>query len=283
MPSLRTVRTAAAVATFVACAWPAVGHATTLSLKATGPGTLSVSPQGTLGRCPTAKGWCHLTYPAGTVVTLRATPTGPRSSLARWLGACAGAEGSCQLAMDAPKAVLARFSPLQLTVSSHSAGHVDVAGGTWCGEGCWSFPYGALATLTAAPNADGAFDSWTGWCAGFGSTCQRSILEPSDTTAYFVCAPGIDECTGTDQGPIVRPEKIRIRVVGKGRLSVNGTRCPTKRCDIDFHRKQTVVVTPAGGRFNHWGDSCGGTGQCVFTAFRDPANRLPRVIAYFDG
>jgi hypothetical protein len=283
MDWLRTLCTTAAFATLVACAWPADGHATTLSVKATGPGTISVDPQGTLGRCPTKTGWCTLNYPAGTVVTLGASPSGPPSSLATWLGACTGAQPSCQLTLDAPKAVLARFSPLQLTVSSRSAGHVEVAGGTSCGTGCWAFPYGAVPTLTAAADADGAFGSWAGWCAGFGSTCRRPIFEPSDTTAYFGCAPGASECTGSDQGPIVRPAKIPIRVVGSGRVAVNGTICTTKRCDIAFRRKQTVFVTPVRGRFSHWGNACGGAGRCVFTAFRDWANRPPRVTAYFDG
>jgi hypothetical protein len=85
---VRTLRTAAAVAAVVACAWPAAGHATTLSVKSTGPGTISASPQGTLGLCPTAKGFCRFTYPTGTVGTLRATPGGPNASLAKWLTAC---------------------------------------------------------------------------------------------------------------------------------------------------------------------------------------------------
>jgi hypothetical protein len=187
--------------------------------------------------------------------------------------------------MDGPKFVVARFSPIQLTVSSHSPGHVDVAGGTSCGDSCWSFPYGAVPTVTATPDADGVFNSWFGWCAGFGSICRRPILEPSDTTAIFDCAPGVDECTANDQGPITRPDKIKITVVGNGTVSVNGKRCAKKTCAIDFHRKQTMVVTPATGRFKGWGDSCGGsrTGQCVFVAFRDWANRPPKVTAYFTG
>jgi hypothetical protein len=52
-------------------------------------------------------------YPAGTVVTLTATP-GPLSSFDKWSGHCSGTSSTCKLTMNADKDVTARFSLLGL-------------------------------------------------------------------------------------------------------------------------------------------------------------------------
>ena len=83
-------------------------------------GAVSVSPGGLL--CPatqpvSAPVDCSTTFPAGTVVTLTATPDNPgtsdeESSFAGWGGDCspAGTATTCALTLDTSKSVTATFS-----------------------------------------------------------------------------------------------------------------------------------------------------------------------------
>ncbi len=75
----------------------------TLSTQVIGRGVISSRPAGIL--CGTD---CTQAYPAGTQVTLRATPR-PGSRFVRWEGACTGKQRTCTVTMDRAKNVTARF------------------------------------------------------------------------------------------------------------------------------------------------------------------------------
>jgi hypothetical protein len=280
----RLVRTTLVVAVMLllGCACSAA-QASTLRVKATGPGTVSIAPTGVASTCPDAYGWCRFLYPP-RLVTLIATAVGDSASFAGWLGDCAGSQQVCQLRMDGTKTAVARFSPVQLHVGRRLGGTTDVDGGTSCGDGCWVFAYGAVATLTARPEEGRMFASWNGWCAGSSSTCERPVYEPADTTAFFGCLPGVDECVDQDQSPIDIPLKVRIRRRGPGSLLVNGKVCARLVCDTTVERGQRIAIKPRkGGRFIRWdGGACQGpAGWCFFAAFRDDDYNEPSVTAVF--
>jgi hypothetical protein len=71
-----------------------------------GDGTVSSSPTGIT--CGTT---CSAIYPAGTVVTMTATPAAG-STFKRWSGACAGTASSCTVTINAARTVTANFGGL---------------------------------------------------------------------------------------------------------------------------------------------------------------------------
>jgi uncharacterized repeat protein (TIGR02543 family) len=120
---------------------------------------------------------CENTYPAGTVVTLTATP-GAGELVQGWFGDCAGSTGNtCTLTMSSVKNAAVSFikgatfsvSVVQDkpgaggTVTSNAGGiNCDEQGAAGAGNTCTSgllFPT-AVITLTATPKAGSSFVSW---------------------------------------------------------------------------------------------------------------------------
>jgi hypothetical protein len=115
------------------------GATLTIAMSGTGSGAVSSSPPGT------SCGSGCLSFTAGTVVTLTATPnTG--SAFAGWSGACTGT-GSCTVTMSSNEAVTAAFNliatvnpTLTITTAGTGSGTVSASPvGTSCGSGCLSF------------------------------------------------------------------------------------------------------------------------------------------------
>jgi hypothetical protein len=78
----------------------------TLSVGVVGSGQVTSSPGGI-----SCGGDCDESYPAGTTVTLTATPTGTLlPTFLGWVGACVGL-GSCTVTMNSDQSVTALFSP----------------------------------------------------------------------------------------------------------------------------------------------------------------------------
>jgi hypothetical protein len=138
---------------FTVAAPPTSGPATSLTIttSGTGSGTVSSSPAGT------SCGSGCLSFAAGTVVTLTATPnTG--ATFAGWSGACSGA-GGCTVTMNSSQAVIATFN---LTVNAATVIYSDFGAnlsfnttfpsGLWCVSGSATLNCGPAATrLIAAP------------------------------------------------------------------------------------------------------------------------------------
>jgi hypothetical protein len=74
-----------------------------LTVSKKGPGTVASAPPGI-----TCGADCSQAYPAGTSVTLTATPN-KNARFVQWSGACSGT-GACSITMDAAKSVAATFS-----------------------------------------------------------------------------------------------------------------------------------------------------------------------------
>jgi hypothetical protein len=143
-----------------------VSHNVTLSAISTGPGNVTMDPPGG-------------TYPAGTSVTLTATPD-PDSAFTGWSGDLAGATNPESILMDDDKSVTAAFATLfDVTVSSSGPGTVELSppGGT--------YPAGTIVTVTATPDAGAVFDGFSGDLTGTTSPQQLTVNSDRSVGASF--------------------------------------------------------------------------------------------------
>ena len=156
----------------------------------TGPGTITSSVGGI--NCGST---CSAAYPAGTVVTLTATP-GPGGTFAGWSGVCSGSYATCTVTMSAAQSINASFTmcaggTLNVTKAGLGSGTVasSPAGVIDCGTTCSAnLACGSVVTLTATPASGSRFAGWSGACTGTAATCTASsgsvvaTFEPVSTT-----------------------------------------------------------------------------------------------------
>ncbi|MEN8158601.1 MAG: hypothetical protein ABFS41_00870 [Myxococcota bacterium] len=143
-----------------------VSHNVTLSASATGPGSVTLDPPGGI-------------YPAGTLVTVTATPD-PDSAFTGWSGDLAGATNPESILMDADKSVTGSFATLfDVSVSPTGPGSVtlDPPGGT--------YPAGTIVTVTATPDPSASFDGFGGDVTGTTSPQQLTVDGDKSVTATF--------------------------------------------------------------------------------------------------
>ena len=168
---------------FVVPLAPAPTPNRTLSVTKSGDGTVASTPAGI--DCGLA---CSASFVDGTVVALSATPASGWS-FTGWSGDCSGT--TCTVAMNEDRAVTAIFEPptfALVEVAVVGAGSVrSVPGGINCGNTCGAtFATGTLLTLTAKPQARGAFLGWTGGpCDAQGATCTFTVTGDVGVTASF--------------------------------------------------------------------------------------------------
>jgi hypothetical protein len=148
-----------------------------------------------------ATGTCSVQIVEGSSITLNATPSSSveRQSFAGWDEACAASTGSsCTLtAASSDLAVRAGFfgeRRLSLSLDGTGGGTVlgtpsiectRAASGT---SGACEAPYvhGSMVTLTAQPDAQSAFESWSGACSGTDASCEVAMTEARTVSARFV-------------------------------------------------------------------------------------------------
>jgi hypothetical protein len=231
-----------------------------LTVGLTGSGTGTVTGPGV--NCPVD---CNETYPAGTVVTLTATPDSA-STFIGWSGACSGT-GPCTLAMNADQSVTARFEPklttATLTVAITGSGTGSVTAPLGIGINCpgdctETYPTGTVVTLTATPARASTFMGWSGACSGTGP-CTVTMNADQSVTAKF------------DLTPI--PFTLTVAIIGSGTvtdLPGTGINCPTDCTEtypagtvISLTATPTVIVV-ALNIFRQWTGDCTGTvNPCV--------------------
>lgn len=155
-----------------------------LSIDKTGPGsgTVKASPAGIASAYS-----CAAAYPAGTSVTLVATPD-ETSVFTGWEGACSGA-GVCTVIMDAAQTVSANFEAIRRRLSLSKTGHGEVTSvpsGLKCGDVCTAdFVIGAQILLLAKPAPGAIFAGWSGACAGSSETCTVIMDAARTLSASF--------------------------------------------------------------------------------------------------
>lgn len=153
-----------------------------LTVTRSGSGTVASTPSGI--NCGSD---CSEVYPAGTAVSLSATPaTG--YAFSAWSGACTGS-GTCSLTLSAARSVTATFKALSkytLTVKRSGSGTVTSSPtGVTCGSDCKEAYYaGTVVTLTPVPATGYKFARWSGACTGTGA-CTITMTASKTATATF--------------------------------------------------------------------------------------------------
>jgi trimeric autotransporter adhesin len=252
-----------------------------ITVTAAGTGTgLVTSDLGGIG-CQVAVGvvggTCSATYVQGTVVTLRAFPSG-LSAFTGWTGACSGSGPTCTVEVNAARTVTARFD-LQVsvgvqggglgsgTITSSPAGiSCTLTGSTPSGTCTALFSEGTAVTLTAAGASNNTLRRWGGDCAtATGNSClltatgvSRTAIAQFEPPASIIVAP-----TGTGGG-----------VVTGGLLNcqrANGSN--TGSCSTSVVAGATVTLTAtaqSGSEFAGWSGACSGStaATCTFVAER---------------
>ena len=192
---------------------------------------------------------CDLFLPAGTQVTLTATPASG-SVFAGWSSACTTVSGnSCSLTLGASVTVQATFNSSSpgndvLSVSKAGSGSGTVTGnGINCGSTCTStLPSGTAVTLTAAAAVGSTFAGWSGCDSVNGTTCTLSLTSNRTVTATFNPALTNYTLTAAKAGS------------GSGTVSGNGINCGgTCSAVLPSGTQVTLTATPAvGSTFVSW-------------------------------
>jgi hypothetical protein len=153
-----------------------------ISASATGPGSIALDPPGG-------------TYPAGTVLTVTATPDAG-AAFTGFGGALTGTTTPQQLTVDGDKTVTAAFAQqLTLSVAASGPGSVtlDPPGGV--------YTPGTPVTVTAAPAPDSAFLGFSGGLTGTAN--PQVVVVNANTTATATFATLFDvSASATGPGSI---------------------------------------------------------------------------------
>jgi len=137
---------------------------------------------------------CSELYDSGQQVTLSATPD-QNSVFAGWSGEVIGVDNPVTITMDSEKTAIAKFVPagatFTLTVIKSGPGQGTVKsedGQIDCGEICTTtYPAGTVVKLTATPDENSGFDSWTGDISS--TTNTITFIMDEDKTAIAVFGP----------------------------------------------------------------------------------------------
>jgi hypothetical protein len=201
-----------------------------LSVSVTGSGTVT----GGGITCGVGGTTCSAGHPAGTNVTLTATPSSGQS-FREWGGACSGTSPTCSLTMSAARSVTATFSGgsnAEVTLSLAVTGHGTVSGGgITCGNGksvCSATErQGSTVGLTATPAAHARFAGWGGACSGTSPECTVEMSAAKHVTAAFTGGSGRTPAAGSAAlrsigRPVVARTSVGFEVTLRFRTSQPG-------------------------------------------------------------
>jgi hypothetical protein len=251
----------------------------TLQVTAIGGGTGVISSDVGAISCQVVSsvtaGSCATTLPEGTLVLLRATPSG--SSVFRgWTGACVSTATTCTVSIQGAQIAVANFDlPVAIGVQGTGAGVGSVTSspaGISCGLSsgnptgtCISFfPQGTVVTLTANASGSSAFRRWGGAC-----------LTSTSNSCQLVATGGALTVTAQFDLPV----NITLSLSGNGLGNVSGTQMNCSRannsnsgvCARQVLAGSTVSLTATPGlnsEFAGWSGACSNTAgtTCTFTA-----------------
>lgn len=233
-------------------------------------------------------GTCTSTFPANTVVTLSATPSG-LSSFAGYSGGCTGTSCTVSVIAGVTSAVTTQFAaPPTVTLS---AGSGSQGGGTltsspsglsctlsWTsatGSCLTAYALGTNLTVTQSPTAGSVFLNWAGACTGSG-TCQVTMSQVRAVQAFYrLAVPGsVTITTGSGNGN----GSVSSSPGGVACSITNSIRSGICRAMFPVGSSVTLIATAASGHtFTGFTGSCTGM-TCTRTV---PENGDITVAATF--
>lgn len=238
----------------------------TVTKAGTGNGTVTSSPSGI--DCGST---CSASFSSGTVVTLTATASSG-SGFAGWSGDSDCTDGS--VTMNAGKSCTATFntSPTGFTLTVTKVGNgsgtvISSPAGINCGSTCSaSFTQNASVTLTANPDVNSSFSSWSGCDSVSGNQCTVTMSSNRSVTATFslVSQPASNLT-------------VSVAGFGEGLVTSNppGISCTAAlgtalgACSANFPKDSLVTLSAtaySGSSFDGWtGAGCSGTADCSVT------------------
>lgn len=255
-----------------------------------GPGTLAASTTASpsLATC-TQAGCGPYLVPAGTVVTLTATPASSYE-IASWGGACTAdkSQSTTTLTMDGTKSCSVVFQKKQHTLGIIVSGSGAVTDGfgkidSDLGKTSAQFDEGTMVTLTATANTaeNAIFNGWGGACSSFNTATTAMVTLDADKS-----------CTASFT---VTPHTLTVNRSPTGGGSIVGTRSTTEviNCGSDCEEAniasdqtvQLVATANSKFRFDKWSGCSESTNPTITVTMNNDrtctANFIPTVVVTF--
>jgi len=204
---------------------------------------------------------CSHSYYSGTYVTLTANPIST-FIFSGWTGNCTGSSPTCSLTMDQAKTVNASFvyssgNILHVTINGSGSVNFNPPNST-CQDTCSkSYVSTTGVVLTAIPDTDYVFDSWSGACSGTSTTCNVYLNQSKSATANF---------TYVDPTPTTYNLNVVNSSNGTVTSNIGGINCGSS-CSSSYKSGTNVTLTsnPASGYvLTGWNQpDCGSQNTCV--------------------
>lgn len=249
-------------------AGPAAASASTVAVKATGPGSVAIEPAAVPVSC-SDDGWCRYSY-TGPTMTATAVPAAWPAAFGAWALDCApfGQQASCALPSTSPHQVLARFGPVTLQWPKDNGGGVTLspAPQSWCGERCARYAYGTVVVMNPAPAPGWRGRTWSGVCqnAPADRGCRLTLIEPRAGGPSY-CRPSREGCIASVQQPLTRERQIKVKIYGVGAVSIVGKGRCARSCGLKVTAKQIAVTAVNWRPGFRWGGACRHTSRtCQF-------------------
>ncbi len=224
-----------------------------LTVEKTGNGTVTSDYAGI--NCGNS---CKAPYPVDTGLTLTAeADTGYQ--FVGWEGDCQGTESDAQVTINTSRHCQANFAVV-LSVEKKGSGDGVVLSepvGLDCGSQCSApFDLGAKVALSATPDGDSEFTTWSGKCEGLTTSTSVTVEEAKTCDANFALLPPEGE------------QNLTVIVKGgDGTVTSQpaGLDC-TDSCTLAYPENSGVLLTatPAKtSKFTGWTGDCSGSKETI--------------------
>lgn len=274
LPDARDIRTLALVALLLAACGSVEPQPRRITVQIVGDGAGTVSSDVGGLDCPDV---CSIDVESGATLTLEAEAAVGSAFVGFDVAAC-GSDASCAFEVTGARTVTARFELRRARLSVVRAGDgggtvTSAPAGIDCGATCSAeLPIGTSVTLTATPEANARFGSWSAPCADATGDCVFALNEDTEVRATF------DDRFATLGVVFAGSGTGEVR--DDGDLVCTSTTAP---CEVSYEVGTRVTLTATPGpvtTFVGWSDSdvCSGRQPCTL-----PLQRSQTVTATFEG